>query len=454
MKSNTNFNIFFAYTLPLLFFVNINNVLSQENAKAIGDSLFRPIQVSFIPYLSTNGYLSDKVSNNISLNILGGYVKEVREAEFGGLFNMVRKDAGKCQVACFGNLVGGTSSGFQGAGTFNITRKQKGIQTAGIVNITGEAAGIQVAGVVNQAAKGNCTQLAGLVNNSGDSAVFQVSGLVNNSSKVSQFQIAGLVNNTMDVSGFQVAGLLNNAAKVDKFQIAGLVNNTKGETGFQIAGLVNQASKINSIQIAGLVNSSKEVQGVQISGLVNHASFFKGVQIGVINIADSCQGVSIGLVNWVRNGYHRLEISADELFYANLAFRSGVRKLHSIITTGIAPDKLGSPLWTYGTGMGTSFLVGNKTLFDIDGLIQTVIKDDYIDNNYLGKIYIGIDRKLAGTVSVSFGVTYNFLVTDTRQHAYTEKYADIAPYHFTDHTYHNHFNMKTWAGAKLGLRFF
>jgi hypothetical protein len=403
-----------------LWFLAISSSLFAQNS---GDSLYRTFQISFVPYVGTNGYLSDKTTNDISINILAGYVKEVRKAEFGGMLNMVREDAGKCQLAGVGNLVGGTATGLQGAGMFNMARKMNGIQVAGTLNYAGEASGIQVSGLVNHAGKGKCAQLAGWINNASEDA------------------------------SFQVAGLTNNAPMVESFQVAGLVNNTR-ETRMQVAGLVNNASKIKGLQVAGLVNNCQQSDGTQISGLVNRASFFKGVQIGFLNIADSCSGTPIGVFSFVKNGYHKFEVSGDEMFYTNLAFRSGVTKFHTIITAGIKTDDLEKPLWTYGCGAGTSFKVNEKTLFDIDMLFQHVIKEDYVNNDYLYKICIGIDKTLWGKTSLAIGATYNFLVTDSRSDHHGEKYADIAPYHFTDKTFNNTFNLKSWAGAKIALRFF
>lgn len=404
----------------LLFSVtSIGSLLAQGT----NDSLYRSFQISFVPFLGTNGYLSDKTTNGLSINIMAGYVKGVRIAEFGGMLNMVREDAGNCQLSGMGNLVGGTSTGLQGAGMFNMARKMKGVQVAGMLNYAGEASGIQASGMVNQAGKGNCIQVAGLINNAGEEA------------------------------GFQAAGLINNAPKVESFQAAGLVNNT-GESRMQAAGLVNNASKIKGLQASGMVNNCQQIDGAQISGLVNRASFFKGVQIGCFNFADSCNGIPIGLLSIVKHGYHKLEISGDEMFYTNVAFRSGVTKLHSIITIGIRTDNFEQPLWTIGCGAGTSFVINEKTLFDIDVFYQQVIKKDYLENDNLYKIYAGFERRVWGKTSLTMGVTYNFLVTDTRTDHHGDSYNDIAPYHFTDKTFNNGFNLKTWAGAKISLRFF
>jgi hypothetical protein len=454
--------------------ISLNSGFANEpdnNSQTLGSNdtvSHRNMQISFVPYFGTDGTNTDNAVTDISINILAGYINSVNVAEFGGLVNIVRQNAGKCQIAGIGNVVGNNSSGFQAAGIFNTAKNLEGVQVAGNLNNAYHASGIQISGLVNQASKGSCIQLAGLVNNAGEAAIFQIAGLVNNTPKTDNFQIAGLVNNATDAGKFQISGLVNRAKITDNFQIAGLVNHsnivkdaqiaglaniTLNATKVQISGLVNHAPFIESAQIAGLVNNSESVTGVQISGLINRAKYFKGAQIGVLNIADSCDGVPIGVLSFVKNGYHKLEIASDEVFYTNIAFRTGVKKFHTILTAGIRPDELNYPLWTYGAGVGTAVEMGSKTDLDINLYFQNVVKGSRVDNNYLYRFYTGIDRHFSRNISISLGLTYNFLVTDTWQPRYTEYYSDIAPYSFSENNSHR-FNLKSWAGFKVGIRFF
>lgn len=428
------------------------NRLKPVLYKNSGDTVYRPFQISFVPYFGTNGMHADSAITDLSINILAGYVYEVRSAEFGGLVNIVRRNVSSCQIAGLGNVVLGKAKGFQGAGTINIANTMEGVQVAGIINTTRNLSGIQIAGCVNNALKGSGSQMSGLVNNAGESSEFQIAGLANNAPVAKLFQISGLLNNASRETGFQIAGLANNAKQADQFQIAGLVNNTRDTTNFQISGLVNNAPAIKSCQIAGLLNNSNEVTGVQLAGLVNRAKVVKGMQIGFINIADSCSGLPIGILNFVKNGYHKLELSTDEVFYANIAFRSGVQKFHGIITAGIQPDNFDQPLWTYGVGAGTSVKLSSRMLVDMDAIFQHIIVSNKVGNNYMYKFYVGADWQVFPKASLCFGITYNFLVTDSKDTHYQEFYSDISPYAFTDHSY-RYFNLKTWAGFKVGIRF-
>lgn len=352
----------------------------------------KTFQVSFIPFFGTNGFESAEYINNVSFNILAGYNGGTSGFELGGLVNIDRYDVEATQIAGIGNHVGGETKGVQMAGIYNITRITTGTQLAGITNIASEMNGVQVAGISNHAIRGKSVQIGGLVNLTEDRALFQA------------------------------------------------------------AGLTNHARTSEGTQIAGLVNTAQTAKGSQIAGIVNIAGNIKGVQIGLINIADTIGGVPIGLFNFIKKGYRKLEFSADEFFLTNITYRSGVEKFHTLITFGIQPHRIGSPLWTNGVGAGTSQVISPKTLLDFDATFQHIIKRDDMGNNYLYRIYLGVDRTLSARVSLAIGFTYNFLVTDIRSNTNAEYYSDIAPYSFSDHDY-NSFNLKSWAGIKAGIRF-
>lgn len=366
-----------------------HNAKSQTPSSQIAPRAF---QVSFIPFFGTNGVKSGEYINHVSLNILAGYSGGTTGFELGGLLNINRYDVKASQIAGIGNFAGGETKGVQCAGIYNITRILNGTQIGGITNIATNVNGLQMAGISNHVMTGKSVQIGGIVNFTGD------------------------------------------------------------RTAFQAAGIANYAKVSEGVQIAGIANISKEKSGSQIAGILNVSPYFRGVQIGLINIADSCNGIPIGLLSFVKNGYHSFEISADEFFQANLAFRSGVEKFHTIFIAGIKPNNIGSPLWTVGAGIGTSQSISAKTKLDIDLISQQIIRESNWSNNYLYKFYLGMDRSLNSHISLAFGVTYNFLVTDLTPDAHHEYYDDIAPYNFSSQSY-NDFNLESWAGFKVGLRF-
>jgi hypothetical protein len=385
------------YTILIITLLqgNIKNLWSQASDQTSSPSSTispRIFQVSFIPYFGTNGLNSENYINNISFNILAGYNGGTSGFELGGLVNIDRYEVSATQIAGIGNHGGQLTTGAQIAGIYNIAKVMKGTQIAGITNITSSIHGVQIAGISNHTIKGNSAQIGGLVNVTEENAIFQ------------------------------------------------------------LGGLSNHARSCKGTQIAGLVNTARETTGSQISGIVNIARTVRGSQIGFINIADTCKGVPIGVINIIKNGYQRFELSTNEFFQANFSYRSGVEKFHTILSVGIQPGNLGAPLWTYGTGLGTSQALSPKMLIDFDASFNHILKKGDAGNNYHYKIYLGLDRSLSNHLSLAFGLSYNFLTTDIRDPEYGKYYADIAPYSFSNQTY-NRTNLKSWAGAKIGLRF-
>jgi hypothetical protein len=402
--------IFLFYVL----FLKQVSILAQNTEQ--DELINRPFQLTFVTPLGTNGLEAGKITNNFSINMFAGYNGGLSGIEMGGFANTIRYNMNGVQMAGFSNVVLGKSKGCQISGFSNISMKiPKGSQIAGFSNIVNDSA-----------------------------VVVQISGFSN------------LVNGK--TKGAQIAGFSNFSAKdAEVSQIAGFSNLITGDLiGSQLAGFANiTAGNAKAFQVAGFTNiATKDVNGVQISGFLNYAKKLKGFQIGVFNYCDTVEkGLPIGVLSIVKNGYHQLEISGDEMFYTNIAFRSGLEKFHSIITAGIQPDFISAPLWTYGVGIGSLFPINEKTSADVDVMFQHVIKGDDVDNNYLYKIGAGLDFKLTKKLSVYAGVTYNFLVTDVQQLKYTENYASLAPYYFTKKE-NSHYNLKSWAGFKIGLRFF
>lgn len=401
-----------------------NNLL--VNSRNISDTLFQKFQFSVLPFISTNRFLSGNTVNDYSLNMTIGFTQGVRIFETGGIANIVREDAGVCQLAGVANIVGGTSNGFQAAGTLNASKILNGIQAAGIINI-----------VKND---GNFCQLAGTGNIVGGNFV----GL----------QGAGTFNISGRFKGVQAAGTLNISGKLEGAQIAGVFNQASNIVGTQVAGVFNNANRVDGVQTAGVFNSADSIEGIQIAGIFNKATFIKGSQIAVFNFADSCDGLPIGMFSFVRKGYHKLEFSADEVFYTNIAFRSGVKQLHSIFSAGFQPQNFKNNLWTFGYGLGTTFGSSKKVNFDLDISSQQVVKGGYSSISSLNKLLFGVDWYFAPKGSLTFALSCNLFVTNTDSEYYSSTFSTLAPYTLTNKTLGNNINFKTWIGGKIGIRFF
>lgn len=285
-------------------------------------------------------------------------------------------------------------------------------------------------------------------------------------------EIGGLMNvDRGDVSYFQVAGLINAVGgKTKGFQAAGLINGCYNNVhGAQFAGLCNINLKLTKgFQAAGLFNYSKVVNGIQVAGLFNYAKKVKGVQLATFNFADSSSGIPIGFLSFVKHGYHKIELSSDELIHANFAFRTGVEKFHNIFTGGIGVGGVSSSLWTAGYGLGTSYHISKKLLFDLDLTVSQFFKktDKLMINadtlspgsqngwmNMNNKIYLGIEWQAGKKISIAAGPTINIHLTDTRNADYS-LFNQLRPSYLTSEMVATNLRMNTWIGWKIAIRFF
>jgi hypothetical protein len=408
--------------------------LNPANTENITDTIYRDTQVSFFPYVGTNHRLSGNVINDYSFNIFGGYSRGVRKLEIGGLFNIDRDNVNGFQFAGVFNAVGGKVSAMQFAGLANLNLDSvKGTQFAGLINLNWNSSRkFSGAGLVN-ITNGNFigTQLAGQGNfTMGDQQGPHIAGLFN-------FALG-------DAAPVQVAGLFNFAARDFK--------------GTQAGGLFNfVGNEIHGAQIGGLINVATErISGVQASGLINYATNVKGMQIGFLNIADSVHGVPLGFMSFVVKGYHKIEISADEIFYTNLAFRTGVSHFYNIFTAGVKPGSFeeDETFWTFGYGVGTAPRLTKWLNLNVDVTTSQIVKGNNIEAiNLLNKVFVGVEFEPAKKIGLAVGITLNGQVTDATYGQYPELFTDYTPDIRYDHTYSNDLNLKLWWGGKVGLRF-
>jgi len=373
---------------------------SQLHRLNVRDTLYRTAQVSFVPYIGTNHKMSGHVINDYSFNIIGGYSLGVRLLEVGGVFNIVRGDVSGAQFAGVFNAVGGEVDGVQFAGVFNANGKDtRGAHFAGVLNLhRREARGTLVAGV------GNIT--------GGDQGP-AVAGVMNVAGRGARVQVGGVMNVAVDtVKGSQIAGVLNVGAR--------------------------------------------EVRGSQIAGVLNVARTVRGAQVGFLNVADSVAGVSVGFLSFVRTGYHKIEISADEIFYNNLALRTGTHGFYNILFAGAMPSTYGDDqtLWTFGYGVGTAPRLGRKFQLNFDLTSQQIVNGNRIDAlDLINKAYVGVDWQLMRKFSIAVGATLNAHLTERDAETSPELFRDFVPDIFHERDIGRNHHLKMWVGGKVGIRF-
>jgi len=381
----------------------------SKDCLCIDDSLFTDVQFSVVPGISTSCYAKNKNAvYDFSFNLIMGKVYGVKYMELGGVVNIDEANVSYLQGAGVGNIVGGKVTGAQWGGVFNMTGDVTGAQHAGVVNhVKGDFLGVQHAGVVNIV--------------------------------------------TRSFVGAQFGGVMNFADSVRGFQDAGVINQAGYVKGMQLSGVVNRAANVKGVQMTGVVNLANDIKGVQVAGVVNRARAVNGFQLALVNIADTVDGACLGLVNVVKHGYHRWEVAGDEVFHSNVAYRSGVPMLHTILTTGVMTEKIDGPTWTFGAGLGMSFGRQNKTMLDIDLTTNQVVeRDRFKEDHLLHKVYVGIDQPLSRKFSLAFGVTYNFFFY---QEGESNRISEIMPKSLYKENIHGNTMMDSWIGGKVALRF-
>lgn len=372
----------------------------------------KPFQFSLVPGLGTHGRMGAQVINKFSVNMIGGYTTGTNGVELAGIFNIDKKEVKHVQAAGIFNIAGGIVSGVQLAGIYSLDLdSMKGAQAGGVGNIVeGGVTGVQLAGFFNKVEKG-----------------------------VVGVQAAGFYNQDQDsMKGVQLSGIYNIVqGSMAGVQAAGLVNWVKERTG--------------GLQLAGIGNISKtEIKGVQIGTLFNVTRKLKGLQIGLVNIADTTDGYMIGLVNIVKTGLHEFSLSANELLPVNLSYKTGSRKMYSILTVGFSPEK-NSKAYGFGFGIGRSFPTGKKMA------ILTELSQTYF---YLG----GWDKvpvvyRLQTYLQVPLGKKISFFAGPALSLYYPEKmpvsgeYKTILP-RAGYSTFSMGQNGSAWIGWSAGINFF
>lgn len=373
-----------------------------------------PVQVSFLPGMGSQQLTKGLNVNRFSLNILAGYSKGISGFEIGGLANITESNVKGGQVAGLVNVVNGQINGLQLAGIFNYTfSKITGAQISGIGNISNhDVDGLQLAGISN-----------------------------NNKGAINGVQLSGVLNtNLRKITGLQLAGIAN--IQVDKI------------TGCQLSGIYGIASDIKGVQLSGIMShTTHDVSGVQISSILNKARKLNGVQFGIVNIADTIEnGVQLGLFNIVKNGYRAFEFTKDETYYCNFMYKTGGKRLYSILNAGIMEDKVG-----VGYGIGYIQPIYKRLSVNLDALYSTLLATNN-SNTYQGKIMnlrLGINYRILKHLTLTEGLSFNIYDPDKEN----QSSGSAGKISFVGNSHDNisqafQNNTKTiWVGWFFGVRF-
>jgi len=224
---------------------------------------------------------------------------------------------------------------------------------------------------------------------------------------VNKFSVNLVGGYTAGVKGFELAGVFNiNRLDSKYFQFAGIFNLVGGTVkGVQIAGVSNKSlDSVKGLQLAGYINKAEGlVSGVQIAALNNETRKLKGLQIGLVNVADTSFGASIGLLNIIQNGFYKVGFSANDLLNTNLSLTTGTHRFYTTIHAGI---NLGSSARTVGLGLsiGHDFMFSDKLYLSAIGDYQIYGQNGLKDN--WKQVKLLLNTQLSRHISLYAGPTF------------------------------------------------
>jgi hypothetical protein len=462
------------------------------------DLLYRPVRISLVPGISTNGLEASNFTARFSLNILAGYNGALDDGVELGLVNINRVYTRARFQAGLVNISGGQHSGFNLAGLVNSSGgAMQGVQLSGIANVSGgPMQGAQLAGIINATrAEMQGIQLSGIGNVSGaEMQGLHYSGIFNTSgAEMEGIQLAGILNvSAQSMSGIQLAGIVNaSGAQMEGIQLAGIVNAARfNSDGVQAAGIINasggaqsgiflagigNAAALNAdgvfvsgifnasrgpaagIQVTGIANVSETFDGIQVSGIFNSANKVNGIQIAPLNLAREFEGLPVGLVSWYDNGRKNIDVHTNETGFIYAGLKTGTKDIYNMISVGYNVLHTNREIWS------TAWSIGDFRYMDeawgTEGPTNNFIMRDITisqihDGEWFGKDFSRtytyrylFGSELANGLAIYGGPSLNMLVSNASD------FSDYHPYSFFS-TAGGSFQYRFWVGFSAGLMLF
>jgi hypothetical protein len=226
-------------------------------------------------------------------------------------------------------------------------------------------------------------------------------------------QIAGILNlNDKTTKGLQLSGVGQQTRSLEGIQMAGIYNKAKTAKGLQISGICNVVdSATTQLQISGIYNKAANVKGLQISGIANYCDTLTGIQIGLYNNTKHIKGgFAVGFINYVKDGYNKLELAYNELGTSSIGYRSGWAPLHFHYFVGANLKDKTYKFVQAGIGLASSTPINKRLSFQADINVRQSFDVDAIAQNSFNmysQALIGISWQLTKKVGIRTGLTLN-----------------------------------------------
>lgn len=311
-----------------------------------------PANVGVVPPIYVNRIERERrVINYLSVNLLWGRAAQVTGADLGLIGAYLTEELRGLQGAFLFTYAGGPVLGAQGSFGVNVAR--------------GDIFGLQF-GALNIAR--------------GDTNGLQLS--------------AGMNYGRGDVRGVQASA----------FNLA-----LRGMTGLQI-GAINYAARPRGLQVAGL-NIASQSTGLQVAFINFTRGRSRGVQLGLINIADEAD-VSIGLLSISRRHGAYVDLWMSDVAAINVSVRLPARYSYSVFSMGVHPNPHGpGGAWTYGMGFGFHAPLSERLYAEFDQTLHGVQSGfeglDLPSLLSMQRLMLGV--RIARRFAVFGGATFNML---------------------------------------------
>ncbi|MBW7913352.1 MAG: hypothetical protein H3C54_06565, partial [Taibaiella sp.] len=181
-----------------------------------------------------------------------------------------------------------------------------------------------------------------------------------------------------------------------------------------------------------------------------YATRLRGAQIGLVNIADSSSGVGIGLFSFVVKGYHKVSLSANEVFTYNVALKTGTHWLYNIYTAGSVLQQ-GNNSYTLGIGYGSELPLSKRFSINPELTGHAIYLGNWSEVNSMVRLQLNLNVHLGRYISLFAGPSYSGY-WDNKQPKVEGYKTDILPPGYKRTTYST--NLSSWVGWNAGVTIF
>jgi hypothetical protein len=179
-----------------------------------------------------------------------------------------------------------------------------------------------------------------------------------------------------------------------------------------------------------------------------------GFQLGLINVRDTADGVSLGLINIVKQGgMMEAGIEAGEFIHTSLTFRSGVQRLYTKISVGY---NYTDDFLAVGAGLGTSFNLTEKLGLNLElthtslHITKISINEEYWKE--FDQFSPLLNYRFAKRFKVYVGPSLNLLIQNENDASDKIVQKVKTPYSMYSKTYKNS-TYDMWIGVTGGLKY-